>query len=77
MKPEHVNYYQQLLIEGTAKGAFSKEMQFRLEQLLFEYESISRSLGMMLPTMSSLIDKATDDNDAEYNLALEMMKECS
>ena len=55
MKPEHVKQFEQLLVKGTAEGVFSDEQQLSLEQLLFEYESTSRSLGMMLPMMNSLL----------------------
>jgi hypothetical protein len=58
MKPDHVKQFEQLLVKGTAQGVFPEEQQVALEQLLFEYETMSRQMGMMLPMMSQkLIDK--------------------
>jgi hypothetical protein len=64
MKPEHVKQFEQLLVKGTAEGVFPDEQQLALEQLLFEYESTSRSLGMMLPMMNSLIIEKNNEKSA-------------
>ena len=64
MKPEHVSQFEQLLVKGTAQGVFPEEQQIALEQLLFEYETMSRQMGMMLPMMNQLIIEKNNQQSA-------------